>query len=217
MNNKFLVNQFNKMRWEKVCLALNIKPDYEEFARLEAAYSESHRAYHTSQHLSECFDKLDWAISKNLLKYNSLVEIALWYHDAIYNPKEKDNERKSAAWALKFLSESGVEIEKCELIYSLIMATCHRENPQKLLHQIVVDIDLSILGAESLRFQEYEQQIRQEYKSVPWLIYQEKRVEILNYFLSLPSIYNTKLFYQQFESQARQNLEQSIVKLRLKF
>lgn len=206
--------QVNEHRWIKLCNALNIPPDTNEYQKLLKAYQENHRAYHTLQHLSECLAKLDWATANNGWKENThLAEIALWYHDAIYQPQAPDNEFKSAEWANRFLSQSGVASEICHYVYSLIMATCHLDIPTKPLHQLIVDIDLSILASEAKRFQEYEQQIRQEYHYVPWLLYQKKRIAILNHFLSLPNIYNTDLFQTEYEEKARENIKQLILKL----
>ena len=205
--------EVNENRWIKLCQALNITPDKTEYQKLLKAYQESHRAYHTQQHLCECLEKLDWAKANGLTKNSYLVELALWYHDAIYQPKAKDNELKSAEWASRFLRKLGVDLKVCDYVFSLIMATSHREVQTTSLHQLVVDIDLSILGSEEKRFQEYERQIHQEYHWLPWSLYKEKRIAILNNFLSLPQIYNTDLFHTNYEQKARNNIKQSIIKL----
>ena len=205
--------EVNENRWIILCQALNITPNKTEYQKLLKAYQESHRAYHTQQHLCECLEKLDWAKANGLTENSYLVELALWYHDAIYQPKAKDNELRSAEWASRFLRELGVDVEVCDYVFSLIMATSHREVQTTSLHQLVVDIDLSILGSEEKRFQEYERQIRQEYHWLPWSLYKEKRIAILNNFLSLPQIYNTDLFHTKYEQKARNNIKQSIIKL----
>ena len=205
--------EVNQHRWKQLCNILNIPSNTTEYKKLLKAYRENHRAYHTQQHLCECLDKLDWAKANGWTENSSVIEIALWYHDAVYQPQAIDNELKSAEWAYHFLSKSGVDSEICDDLYSLIMATCHREIPNKPLHQLVVDIDLSILGSEEKRFQEYEHQISQEYSWVPWLLYKEKRRAILNHFLNLPQIYNTDLFHTEYEQKARQNIQKLIIQL----
>ena len=205
--------EVNEHRWTVLCQALNILPDSTEYKHLVMAYKESHRSYHTLEHLSECLEKLDWAIANSFIEDRYLAEIALWYHDAIYQPRAKDNELKSADWANRFLSQSGVESHICHYVHSLIMATSHHQVPTQPLHQLVVDIDLSILGSEENRFQEYESQIRQEYLWVPWFLYKKKRIAILNHFLSLPQIYTTDLFHAEYEPRARKNIKRSIIKL----
>lgn len=194
-------------RWEDLCLALNISYDSDEFQRLITAYSEPHRAYHTQQHLSECLEKLDWSMTAYSHQDKALVEMALWYHDAIYDTSAQDNEFKSAQWAVCFLSEAGLIEEHCECIHHLIMATCHNEVPTDPLQQWMVDIDFSILGADNTRFAEYEVQVRQEYSWVPLDIYKAKRQEVLKQFLEFPRLYQTQAFYDAYEIKARENLQ----------
>lgn len=205
--------KINEQRWDHLCVALGLASDRNEFNRLASAYSESHRAYHTLQHLSECMEKLDWAAHEHRLQNRALAEAALWYHDAVYRPRSSDNELKSAAWACDFLGNAGLSPKDCKFVHSLIMATCHGEKPKEYTHQFVVDIDLSILGAEAWRFAEYEQQVRREYRWVPWFLYKKKRRELLQHFLREPHIFNTELFYTYFERRARENLQQSITRL----
>lgn len=224
-------------RWEQLCVALDILPDRHEFTTLVSAYSQPHRYYHTLQHLGECLEQLDWAIAEfryvnldcfqfienttrarcshsRITPYHfKLIEISLWYHDVIYQPRDQNNEQKSADLAAHFLSRSGLNSNEIRLIWSSILATEHRKIPVETIHQFVVDIDLSILGAEVDRFQEYDLQICQEYAWVTPSIYRQKRKEVLSGFLSKHRIYVTDLFYRKFEKRARENLKRAIEQL----
>jgi predicted metal-dependent HD superfamily phosphohydrolase len=80
--------------------------------------------------------------------------------------------------------------------------------------RLLVDIDLSILGATPERFDEYEVQVRQEYAWVPGPLFRRKRGEILQAFLVRPSIYSMPWFRQRLEAQARSNLQRSVARLR---
>ena len=138
------------------------------------------------------------------------VEIALWFHDAIYELKAQDNEARSAAWAGQVLIEAGVGPEVCVRVHQLIMATCHAALPTTPDQDLLVDIDLSILGADPERFDEYEVQVRQEYSWVPGLLFRRKRREILAGFLDRPHIYTTARFRERFEASARENVQHSM-------
>jgi predicted metal-dependent HD superfamily phosphohydrolase len=80
--------------------------------------------------------------------------------------------------------------------------------------QVLVDIDLSILGAATERFDEYERQVRFEYAWVAPDAFREGRGRILEQFLARPTIYGTPFFRERLEDQARRNLARSLAQLR---
>jgi predicted metal-dependent HD superfamily phosphohydrolase len=76
-----------------------------------------------------------------------------------------------------------------------------------------LDVDLAILGADAARFDEYEKQVREEYRWVPAMLYRRTRKAILQGFLSRPTIYRMPLFIERYERPARENLARSLAKL----
>lgn len=174
------------------------------FAQLKAAYAEPQRHYHTLQHLGECLAAFDNVQAQ--AEHPHEVELALWFHDAIYDIKGHDNEQRSADWARDALREAGVAAASAQRVHDLVMATRHTAVPSGRDEQLLVDIDLSILGAERMRFDEYEQQIRKEYAYVPGFLFRRKRREILKGFLDRPAIYSTPHFHDALEARARDNL-----------
>ncbi len=68
------------------------------YADLIARYTESHRFYHTFAHVAHCLDELETV--RHLAIDSEALEMALWFHDAIYDTKARDNEEKSAELAL---------------------------------------------------------------------------------------------------------------------
>jgi len=174
------------------------------FAQLTAAYAEPQRHYHTLQHLGECLALFDDA--RTLAAHPAEVELALWFHDAIYDIKGHDNEQRSADWARDALRDAGAPTDAAQRVHDLVMATRHTAVPSGRDEQLLVDIDLSILGAARARFDEYEQQIRKEYAYVPGFLFRRKRREILKGFLDRPAIYSTPHFHDALEARARDNL-----------
>ena len=172
------------------------------YEKLIASYSEPHRHYHTLQHLEECFARFDEIA--DLAAHPEAVELALWFHDAIYDTRRSDNEQRSADWARASTGNPHV--------HALIMATRHDAVPEGADAQALVDVDLWILGAPAPRFDEYETQVRAEYGWVPGLIYRRKRREILEGFLARPTIYNTDRFIERYEPAARANLARSLAR-----
>jgi len=181
------------------------------FDQLLARYSESHRQYHTLQHLAECLAHVEAV--RHLAEQPAEVEFALWFHDGIYDTQRHDNERQSADWARAVLQGHGAVPAAMQRIDELIMATCHSALPVTPDAQLLVDIDLSILGALPGRFAEYEAQIRQEYAFVPEDLFRQKRGEILRTFLARPVIYSTPHFQAALEARARGNLRLAIAGL----
>ena len=200
---------FLRASWDRALNRSGAQTDSNKlFDQLIACYLEPHRKYHTLQHLTECIESFEKA--QQLAEHLEEVEIALWFHDAIYNTKRNDNEEQSANWAGQALTASLWDEESVARVTDLVRVTQHTGLPVTSDQQLLLDIDLSILGAAENRFAEYEQQIRAEYAFVPGWIFRRKRRAILQKFLDRPRIYNTTYFYTSLEQQARENLRHAI-------
>lgn len=198
--------------WQKAWLEVGVtEADQSLYERLIACYSEPQRKYHTLQHLAECFAHLDDL--RNLTEHPAEVELALWFHDAVYDTRASDNEERSAVWAYEAVRSYGIDAESAERIRSLILATKHRAVPEGCDAEILIDVDLAILGASPVRFDEYEQQVRDEYSWVAELMFRIERRKVLQSFLDRQAIYSTELFRMGREQQARDNLSRSISQL----
>lgn len=192
--------------WQRSWAALNLTPPDGLQQRLLAAYAEPQRHYHTLQHLAECLAHFD-TVWEQAQRPGELA-IALWFHDAVYAVKAQDNELRSAQWAVQALKDCGATEACCQRVHALIMATCHQAAPTDADAQLLVDIDLAILGASPERFAEYDHQVAAEYAWVPKLVYSFKRRQVLQSFLQRDAIYTTPHFRQLLEAQARRNLSQ---------
>jgi predicted metal-dependent HD superfamily phosphohydrolase len=125
-------------RWLSLMHALGVGSNLDTYERLLVAYSEPHRHYHTADHISACLRQLDGA--RDLATFPAEVEVALWFHDAIYSPAAFDNESRSAEWAAQFLSSVGISREACQRVHQHIMATWHEAQPADSNSALVVDI-----------------------------------------------------------------------------
>ena len=200
-------------RWSALWRAVGVAdapPQWYE--RLTTAYAEPHRHYHNQRHIAECLAEFDRA--RHLAVHPAAVELALWFHDAVYKPRAGDNEEQSAALLKRCAAETAMPGSLAETVARLIMATKNHETGADPDAALMVDIDLSILGQSEERFSEYEQQIRKEYRWVPRPIFASKRAEILDRFLARPTIFATEWFRAKYERQARRNLQASIANLR---
>jgi predicted metal-dependent HD superfamily phosphohydrolase len=195
-------------RWKRAWQALGASPEPGLLERLIAAYSEPHRHYHTLRHLEECFAHLQSIGS--LAQHPAEIELALWFHDAVYDTRRHDNEERSAGWARQALSPASSEVAK--RVASLVLATRHAALPEGIDAQVLVDVDLAILGAPAARFDEYELQVRREYRWVPLPLYRRTRRQILESLLARAPIYATAQFAERYEAQARDNLARSLAR-----
>lgn len=205
--------RFEPHRFEGVWRDLGLTPSPQLFTTLAERYAEPHRAYHTAQHIDECLAYVD--LARTECERPAEIELALWFHDAIYDTRASDNERRSADWCTRELASAGAPATVAASVHALIMATRHDAVPAGHDEQLLTDIDLSILGASRERFDEYETQVRIEYEWVPAAVFRTERAKVLRHFLSRPAIYATPFFRDRLEANARRNLTASLEQLAL--
>jgi predicted metal-dependent HD superfamily phosphohydrolase len=185
------------------------------YHRLVARYCEPHRAYHTLAHVEHALSELEGA--RDLAEDPVAVELALWFHDVVYDIGAGDNEERSARFARAAVLALGSTPARANRVSELILATRHDAAPVDADSQLVVDIDLSILGQPRQRFDAYEEEIRKEYAPVieerGAARFDAGRARILRRFLERPSIYSTEHFRERYEAAARANLRRSIERL----
>ena len=174
-------------------------------------YGDPRRAYHNQQHLLECLEELNAAV--HLCEDAIAVELALWFHDAIYDPARTDNESASADLAASRLAQFVDEPERISRVREMILDTAHRREPATPDGRLIVDIDLSILGKPPARFDAYDAAIGTEYAHVPAAAYRAGRAAVLRAFLDRRTIYRLPHFVAKYECQARANLARAISRL----
>ena len=200
-------------RWHNLWHSIGATSDPEPvWECLVQAYTQPQRAYHSLNHIEDCLAKLDWAHS--IAERPDLLEVAIWFHDVVYDTHKQDNEAQSAAWAVRELRAGHVSPEIADAVEKLILVTQHQRPPARTDESLLLDIDLSIFGEAPAVFDRYEMLIRQEYAWVPKMAYCEARAGILESFLRRTSIYHNAIFQQSYEAQARDNLARSIKRLK---
>ncbi len=175
---------------------------------IEIAYNLPQRHYHTLQHIEQMFGLLD-TVKEHCTDLTAL-QLAIFYHDIVYEAQRGDNETQSAVIARQRLTALGYPVDK---VVTLILATQKHESSGDKDTDYLLDIDLSILGAEWSRYEAYAQQVREEYRIYPDAVYNPGRAKVLQHFLGLKRIFKTAYFYEKLERQARENLNNEIVQL----
>ena len=202
----------NDLGWHDLMSRLSILAGGPMLNQLHKAYSERHRKYHTMEHVRACLQHFENV--RGLAEEPHAIELAIWFHDAVYKTRSSKNEADSAFLAQSFLEENTVDNDIIKKVVRLILATKHDAPIYDGDTALLVDIDLAILGAEERLFWEFEENVREEYSWVPWFLYRRERTKILRSFLDRPSIYSTANFQEKFEKRAKANIEAAIERLR---
>jgi predicted metal-dependent HD superfamily phosphohydrolase len=173
---------------------------------LGSRYSEHGRHYHTLDHIKASLGHLD------AFGLSAALEGAIWFHDVVYDPARNDNEEQSAAFFME--STAGwIDPDFADCIRRLILMT-DPKTPRDHDHDsnLMVDIDLAILGAPATEYGAYADAIRCEYAHVAEEDFKKGRVAVLRGFLAAP-IYRTESFVG-LETTARQNILNELEKYR---
>ena len=184
---------------------------YDELIR---AYAQPSRHYHTQKHIEAL---LAWSGEyKSQLQHPTVVDFAIFYHDAVYKASRSDNEEQSARIAKERLAQLHFPMEEINAVSEFILATkTHTLNTSVYAADLMwfLDFDLSILGAEEEAYFEYVKQIRSEFKIYPDLLYKPGRRKVLQHFLNKEFIFKTEEFRTRFEEKAKMNLRQELERL----
>lgn len=181
------------------------------FSQIALLYSESHRYYHTLEHIAECLLKLKTLFTCRLKPEElHVLSLALIFHDVIYIPSSKTNEEDSAEYFNSLIGQL-LDPHTRTLVSDLILSTkSHKPNPANKLESIMIDIDMSILTESPDRYLRYAVDVRKEYIQYPDEVYKSLRKAFLE------SLADKKVFVHDdiFKMDAlRANVETEINKL----
>ncbi len=201
-------------RWYSLWHKLGGLVDYRTFKAYEdlaEKYAEPHRKYHNIYHIESCLS--EFAEIKELALNPCALELAIWYHDVVYDINASDNEERSAVFAgsaifglFPFPEALAKSVEE------IILATKHNSVPDSYDAKLMLDIDIANMGKPKI-FKKVNRLVREEYASVAEKRFVEERSNILEIFLARPRIYLTDYFYERYEVAARQNISLAIAEL----
>ena len=203
MNEGLAIPSGLRQRWMNLCQRIGLDGS-DGWELLRSHYGEAHRAYHNLTHIADCLQRLDTFAGQK--EQPKAMELAIWFHDVVYDPHASDNELKSAELAVDFLGEKSLSPQ----VRELILATRHGKEPLQGDLALISDIDLSILGSEPEVYRRYASAIRSEYAFVPEDQYTAGRSRVLSGFLERPHLFSLPSFRDSLESAARRNLAAEI-------
>ena len=194
-------------RWLLLCDNLGIVEGIQTWKRLDAGYGSATRHYHDWQHIEQCLQWYD--VLRNHTNPKVVVEVAIWFHDVIYDSTRNDNEKESALLAEEVLRG----LTMAEDVKKMIEATTHRSPPDDEDTALLCDIDLSILGADAEQYDAYAKAVRLEYDWVNDADFRVGRARVLGTFLEKPFIYSLTACRDKWEAMARDNIAREIEQL----
>lgn len=199
---KYLLQTFSGDKTKTACLS----------ELLISKYSEKHRAYHNLSHIKFLLQTA--GIFKSKIKDYECLQLAVWFHDAIYEPQCKTNEIESAMLASESLAELNIPEASIQKVEKMILAT-QRHDASGLDDDgiLFLDLDLGILGAKAEIYKKYSEAIRQEHSFIPESLYRSERGKVLRSFLARKFIYYTAEMRELLEEPARINIENEIEEL----
>jgi predicted metal-dependent HD superfamily phosphohydrolase len=197
--------------------ALGVKPTRltrGTLRRLLRRHAEPQRYYHTQAHLERMFEI--FLAHREKFKHPRDSQLMMLYHDAIYEPENRDNELQSAHLSRVQLGSWLIE-SRLQRIERWILATKEHqasadEDSDDL--KMLLDIDLAILAAPSEQYQQYAEQVAQEYAMFSPKIFNQGRQKALNGLLARPKIFYTQILGEDAEWQARMNIQAELQQLK---
>lgn len=173
-------------------------------------YGQPHRHYHTLAHVDDCLREADvfQAAEPAFLTAEMwcAVELALWFHDVIHQPRAEDNEERSADVFDAIASAAMVPPPFIAAVRRLILATKLDSPSPTVEEQVIIDCDLSSLGYAPALFRRSGVAIRKEYGFVSDEDFAETRRATFLRLSQRPGIFRTEFMRQRYEQQARANL-----------
>jgi len=173
--------------------------------RLAAMYGEPHRRYHTLAHVEALQRWLQhWHA---LAREPQLIDAAIWFHDAVYDPQRSDNEQRSAELVRVELAAIDWPHDEIERVAALVLATQHHDaDADDADAWLFLDLDLSVLAQSASNYAHYSAAVRAEYAWVDEARFRAGRSAVLRSFIERDAIYRTPALHAAWEPAARANL-----------
>lgn len=217
-NSRTIFNQAIQRSWFKLMEDCGAKSGDQiaVFAQLLWAYAGEDRHYHNLSHIVSMLDIINSALNVELTKLiqEPTLELATWFHDAVYDTHSHENESRSAQFALESQRSLGINESCCQRVRDLILMTAKHEAPEDDTDAwLFLDADLSILSESESEYARYSQAIRKEYHWVEEKAYLDARKKVLSRFLSRPRIYRSDRVGNFRNFISRRNLTREIAEI----
>ncbi|MFT3876250.1 MAG: DUF4031 domain-containing protein [Propioniciclava sp.] len=176
---------------------------------LLARWSEPHRRYHDLRHLASCL----MALAALDVDDDPVVQLAAWFHDAVYTGRAGEDEEASAVLAEQRLDGLLPDADVAEVARLVRLTATHDPAPGDARGAALVDADLSILGALPGRYHVYARDVRLEYDHLDADTFAAGRAAVLRTLLARRPLFRTPAGIQLWERPARTNMREELAEL----
>jgi predicted metal-dependent HD superfamily phosphohydrolase len=174
------------------------------------AWSAPQRHYHNQSHLIWLLDEAERR--RSLIQDRAFVAYAIWFHDAVYEPGDADNESLSAQWARRALAHDPQLGER--IAHVIEMTKDHAAGGAQGDAALFLDMDIAILGAPPETYRAYAANIRAEYPRIDDAVFAAGRGAFLEAQLKRGRLFRTDVYENELGEQARANMRWEIEEMR---
>jgi predicted metal-dependent HD superfamily phosphohydrolase len=175
------------------------------------AYADPSRGYHDTLHLTEVLDRLDELARGGVSFDPTVVALAAWFHDAVYDG-ERDAEERSAVWAEEALTGTSYAAEVARLVR---LTETHDPGADDPAGQALCDADLAILASARDRYDAYVAGVRRDYAHISDSDFATGRAAVLHDLAGREQLFHTTYARDAWEAAARANLERELGQLQV--
>ena len=175
-------------------------------------YTKKWKYYHNINHIYSFIELYN--------KYNNLIEnnkneflISIFFHDIIYIPSKNNNKKESIKLFNLFYEEIKPNNINKDNVIEFINEIDNHLLEKDYLNDINLFLDMDIYIIAEKNWEDYENKIRNEYNYLNFDIYKNKRKEFLLGLTKKKKIFRTKIFYNEYEEKARENINNLLKQL----
>lgn len=154
---------------------------------IKSLYKQNNLPYHNWKHIKQILKLISKRKDLSEKDIHILTYTTL-YHDIVYKPLSKTNERDSVN-----LFDKYEDVKYKDEIKELILFTKYQRKPKTRLEKIFLELDMHIFSLSKKKQLKYEALIRKEYFMVPYGLYLVNRIEILKTIKTRYGINTNKL------------------------
>ena len=199
--------------WKAHTLAACQPDSGDVYGVLWIRYNEDHRHYHTPAHIDFCLAQFD--LARHQIDDADAVEMAIWFHDLIYDPGALDNEQQSAERFVQ-LAKGYLDPVFVESVCKLIVATIPGRTPEGQDEEFVVDIDFSSFASPWHEFKRDCRALRDECVHLTDASFHAAQMKFYQSLLARSSLFYTPFFRERMEQTAIENIGRYMEELRAK-